>query len=50
LRATPGAAGADDKADDDDDDGGPVRRGGNPRRLSRDARAAERALARLRSI
>jgi predicted RNA-binding protein with PIN domain len=50
LRATPGAAGADDDADDDDDDGGPVRRGGNPRRLSRDARAAGRALARLRSI
>jgi hypothetical protein len=36
--------------DEDADDGGDgvARRGGNPRRLSRDERAARRALARLR--
>jgi predicted RNA-binding protein with PIN domain len=35
--------------DPDDDDPGPPPRGGNPRRASRDERAARRALARLRS-
>jgi len=45
-----GPAGGEDKDDDDeDDDRGPVRRGGNPRRPSRDDRTARRALARLRS-
>ena|SRR5689334_13483352 len=37
----------DEDADDADDDAG-ERQGGNPRRLSRDERAARRALARLR--
>ena len=51
LRAPGRPSGGDEgKDDDDDDDRGPVRRGGNPRRLSRDDRAARRALARLRSI
>jgi uncharacterized protein len=40
---------ADDADEDAEDDEGTVRRGGNPRRLSRDERAARRALARLRS-
>ncbi len=35
--------------DDDDDRDATPRRGGNPRRLSRDERAARRALARLRA-
>jgi len=37
----------DDATDDDDDDAGAPKRG-NPRRLSKDARAAQRALRRLR--
>lgn len=44
---TPGGEGDADDGDDEDD--GPAPRGGNPRRPSRDARAAHRALARLRS-
>ena len=40
---------ADAAGGDDEDDSRTVRRGGNPRRLSRDERAARRALARLRS-
>ena len=35
-------------SDEEDDDSGAQRRGGNPRRLSRDERAARRALRRLR--
>ena len=35
--------------DEDDADRAAVKRGGNPRRISRDERAARRALARLRS-
>ncbi len=37
---------ADEKDEDEDDDGEPKR--GNPRKLSKDARAAQRALRRLR--
>jgi len=48
LRAP--SEGGDEETDDEDDDDRPVRRGGNPRRASRDERAARRALARLRSI
>jgi len=40
----------DEETDDEDDEDRTVRRGGNPRRASRDERAARRALARLRSI
>jgi predicted RNA-binding protein with PIN domain len=50
LRGT--GRGGDDAEDDDADDdrgGAPARRGGNPRRLSHDERAARRALARLQS-
>ena len=46
--AAPTKAGRDDGDDDRDDDDRDERRGGNPRRLSRDERAARRALDRLR--
>ena len=49
LRAPVAGPAGDDDKDDDEDDRGPVRRGGNPRRPSRDDRTARRALARLRS-
>ena len=41
--------GSADPDDEDDDEHRPVNRGGNPRRASRDERAARRALARLRA-
>lgn len=46
VAAVRGSAAPDD---DDDDERRPVNRGGNPRRASRDERAARRALARLRA-
>lgn len=49
VAAVRGSAANDVEDDDDEDDSRTVRRGGNPRRLSRDERAARRALARLRS-
>jgi uncharacterized protein len=42
-------AGHEDKDDEDDEDDRTGPRGGNPRRASRDERAARRALARLRA-
>jgi predicted RNA-binding protein with PIN domain len=45
LSAT--AGGGDDDPDDDEDDGERRGKAGNPRRLSREARAAQRALRRL---
>lgn len=47
----PGPPGGDDEGDGEDEDqgGGPGPRRGNPRRPSREARAARRALARLRT-
>jgi predicted RNA-binding protein with PIN domain len=50
LRASGRADAPKDADEDDEDEPGPGRRGGNPRRLSRDERGARRALARLRSI
>jgi len=47
VAAVRGSADPDD--DDDDDERRPIDRGGNPRRASRDERAARRALARLRA-
>lgn len=48
LAALDGDGGADPDGPDDEDDGSPRVKRGNPRRLSKDARAAQRALRRLR--
>ncbi|MBI2017030.1 MAG: NYN domain-containing protein [Candidatus Rokubacteria bacterium] len=48
VAALDAGAGAGDDRDDDDEEPGRAKRG-NPRRLSKDARAAARALRRLRS-
>jgi len=48
IAALSGGAGENDKDEDDDDDTDAEPKRGNPRKLSKEARAAERALRRLR--